>query len=344
MVDDEDNTIATSPVYETADERDKALEKTKRIMQLVCDTEGLHMIEHILLRPKGDEAVDDTSRRSGSIKTTYELIDVCLDECDTTLKFDSGNPPQYKFEITVLPPEKCIDKKRWKVALLKITGINNPIFQATFKEYEQASAFISTLRNIGSELESFKVFKSDSEMPLDKYFFRLLDENKKLVIESDKCYSAGGIDPVTKKRKFPDAEKSNPCSTVDAGINAWAEIQDVKKFLANEADLYCCEDPCDQNEDPYSFRVSFVLPCWPKRFRDKSFRRFVEQVIQSETPAHIHAKIYWLGVEQMRSYEEAWIEWLIETACNDVPDVALVNDFIKQVKQLKNCDEHCHHA
>jgi hypothetical protein len=111
--------------------------------------------------------------------------------------------------------------------------------------------------------------------------------------------------------------------------------------LAFELDLYCCEDPCDHNEDPYSFRVSFVLPCWSKRFRDKSFRNFVEKTIRSETPAHIHPKIYWLGIEQMRSFEVAWSEWLIEMACNDVPDIDITNEFILEVKALKNCDQPC---
>ena len=339
---DDGKTIACSPPFNTKEERDKAFEKTKAIMKLVCDTEGLHIIEHILLRPRGDEEVENKIK-PGFIK--YKLLDVCLDKCDLNIGANASPlPVLYKFDISVLKGADCIDNKRWLVQFRK-TNETIVIFEATFKEYEQASAFISRVREYGSELENFKVFKNDDDDTTNKYFFQLLDENRNIILESNYCYSDGGTDPVTKKKKFPDAKKRISCTgSIITTVNAWNQIQELKKFLAYELDLYCCEDACDNNEDPYSFRISFVLPCWTKRFRDKGFRRFVEKTIQSETPAHIHAKVYWLGVEQMRSYEDAWFEWLIETACNDVPDISLANDFITQVKQLKNCDEHCSHA
>lgn len=345
LVNEENKIIAASPAYLTEEERNKALVKAKKIMQLVCHTEGLHMIEHILLRPRGDEATEDASRPGPVIKTTYELFDVCLDECDATLIFNTGKTAGYKFEIKALPPEKCLDKKRWEVSLVNIKDRSRPILRTTFKEYEQASGFVSSVRNYGSELNNFSVFKNDDDNFPDAFFFRLFDENKKMIAESSKCYSTGGMDPVTRKKKFPDAEKNAGCNkdNTTTALSAWDEIKELKNVLADDVDLYCCEDPCNHNEDPYSFRVSFVLPCWPKRFRNKGFRRLVEQVIQSETPAHIGAKIYWLGIEQMRSFEDAWFEWMVEMAYNDVPDILLANDFIRQVKQLKNCDEHCHH-
>ena len=43
----------------------------------------------------------------------------------------------------------------------------------------------------------------------------------------------------------------------------------------------------------------------------------------------------------MRNYEEPYFNWVIEMACNDVPDIVICNDLIKQVNTLKNCDEHC---
>ncbi|MGY3794257.1 hypothetical protein [Aquimarina sp. 433] len=47
--------------------------------------------------------------------------------------------------------------------------------------------------------------------------------------------------------------------------------------------------------DPYSFRVSIILPGWTKRFGNKDFRRFAEQLIREELPAHVLAKICWIG-------------------------------------------------
>jgi hypothetical protein len=87
--------------------------------------------------------------------------------------------------------------------------------------------------------------------------------------------------------------------------------------------------------------LTFVLPCWPERFRDKGFRKFVEKVIHSETPAHIQANIFWLGITEMRDCEEAYFNWVIEMSANNVPDIGICNTLINQVIQLKNCDEHC---
>src|SRR5690606_24409845 len=43
-----------------------------------------------------------------------------------------------------------------------------------------------------------------------------------------------------------------------------------------------CED-CDSN-DPYSFRISIVLPAYAKRFFNMDFRRYCERIIRVETP------------------------------------------------------------
>lgn len=62
--------------------------------------------------------------------------------------------------------------------------------------------------------------------------------------------------------------------------------------------------------DPYSCRISFVLPAWPVRFADLDFRRFVEKTIRQETPAHILPKICWVDRKQMATFEQVYQRWL----------------------------------
>ena len=349
--------IATSPVYATEDLRNEAMKKAIKALKQVCHKEGMHMIEHILLRPKGDEEQETVDMKGKndpnplSVNILYELLDVCLDKCDLNVGANNPRiPVRYKFDVKLLKIHECTDNKRWQVAVKRIASpenilITNKTFESYNNPYEDpnnpysdASKFIASVRDYGSEFANFRIFKTD-ESPV-RYFFRLVDENEKTIFESETCYPAISNNPFFKKRDIKEAEKQNACT--DAGeTDIWKEIKWLKEYLAFEHDLYCCEDACDHNEDPYSFRVSFVLPCWPKRFRDKNFRRFVEKTIQSETPAHIHAKVYWLGIEQMRAFENTWFEWLVEMACNDVPDILIVNDFIKVVKDLKNCDQPC---
>ncbi|HAQ20928.1 MAG TPA: hypothetical protein DCR40_17100 [Prolixibacteraceae bacterium] len=56
----------------------------------------------------------------------------------------------------------------------------------------------------------------------------------------------------------------------------------------------CCCDDCEPL-DPYSFRVSVILPGWTERFSNIDFRNFMEDLIRKELPAHVLARICWIG-------------------------------------------------
>ncbi len=99
---------------------------------------------------------------------------------------------------------------------------------------------------------------------------------------------------------------------------------DVTKDIAPENTfLPICTDNCEGCEDidPYSFRVSIVLPGWTERYSNVDFRRFLEELIQKELPAHIVAKICWIGYpksydtkgeeNEMVELEEAYKAWLL---------------------------------
>ena len=60
-------------------------------------------------------------------------------------------------------------------------------------------------------------------------------------------------------------------------------------FCADDCSASCC------GIDPYSFRVSIVLPGYTQRFADIDFRNFMEELIREELPSHILAKICWVG-------------------------------------------------
>jgi hypothetical protein len=66
---------------------------------------------------------------------------------------------------------------------------------------------------------------------------------------------------------------------------------------------------CPEVRDPYSFRMSVVLPSWPARFRDLRFRRFVEETLRREAPAHVLLRICWVSHDQMRAFEQAYDAW-----------------------------------
>lgn len=73
----------------------------------------------------------------------------------------------------------------------------------------------------------------------------------------------------------------------------------------------CTDNDCeDCEQDPYSFRITVVLPGETLRFRNMDFRKQVENLIRQQTPAHIYPKICWVNNEQLAQFETAWKLWL----------------------------------
>ncbi|HET9440037.1 MAG TPA: hypothetical protein VFO52_07695 [Longimicrobiales bacterium] len=82
---------------------------------------------------------------------------------------------------------------------------------------------------------------------------------------------------------------------------------------ASDPFLPICADPnCTDcaDADPYSYRIHIVLPAFAGRFRDMEFRRWCEQVIREETPAHILPRICWIGRDDMAELERTYREWI----------------------------------
>ncbi len=70
------------------------------------------------------------------------------------------------------------------------------------------------------------------------------------------------------------------------------------KFPGDAVLPVCLETPCNMcgEEDPYSFRITYVMQGKLKPFSlDIDLRRFADKTIRRETPAHLLPKICWVG-------------------------------------------------
>lgn len=70
------------------------------------------------------------------------------------------------------------------------------------------------------------------------------------------------------------------------------------KFPGDALYPACADGPCTNcsDGDPYSFRLTFVMPGWTHPYNTNlDMRRFAGQVIQRETPSHLLPKICWVG-------------------------------------------------
>jgi hypothetical protein len=70
------------------------------------------------------------------------------------------------------------------------------------------------------------------------------------------------------------------------------------KFPGDALMAPCSDGPCTScdDADPYSFRLSFVMPGWTAPFNDNlELRGFADRTIAQELPAHLLAKVCWVG-------------------------------------------------
>ena len=86
---------------------------------------------------------------------------------------------------------------------------------------------------------------------------------------------------------------------------------------AAESWLAVCAEPdgtfCEPL-DPYSFRVSVVLPGYPTRCQNVDFRRYAERRLRLELPAHVLARICWVGRPELLAFEQKYQAWVLEQA------------------------------
>lgn len=102
----------------------------------------------------------------------------------------------------------------------------------------------------------------------------------------------------------------------------------------------CSEDCCLPN--PYSFKISVVLPGYTYRFSDVDFRNFAEDVIRQEIPSHILGKICWIGYRKdhivpndndLIDFEKDFRKFLIDKTQNKQDSLP---KFIKSLTKLNS--------
>lgn len=108
--------------------------------------------------------------------------------------------------------------------------------------------------------------------------------------------------------------------------------------------LHLCQPGTDSpmpdciHPDPYSLKITVVLPGWLAISSDMNWRRFLESRIRQEAPAHVGVKICWLNPVQMYHFENAYTKFtnalLAFKTCHAVPNKAVTDDYFKWLKEV----------
>jgi hypothetical protein len=100
------------------------------------------------------------------------------------------------------------------------------------------------------------------------------------------------------------------------------------KFPGDALYAACADATCStcDNADPYSFRLSFVMPGWSEPFNvNLDLRRFADRTIAEEIPSHLLAKVCWVANDGF-----------IENPCD--PVIAALADLLEAGGQGAACN------
>jgi hypothetical protein len=195
---------------------------------------------------------------------------------------------------------------------------------------------------------------------VDSYDKEALDDNRVVIVGAT----------LTLEHEDQFVERADAIGTIYDLVSRHAELLQSRE-LCNEEGFHVIEHvllrprstadplmtPCfgDDGEiceaDPYSFRVSVILPYWLHRFRDPERRAVVERTLREECPAHVYLKICWIANHKMMELDAAYERWLgsftdgratedsRRVHLGELIDVLLDLDNVYPAATLHDCDE-----
>jgi len=95
-------------------------------------------------------------------------------------------------------------------------------------------------------------------------------------------------------------------------VSSILTLDEVKERALRTLAYFCENTTCKGIANPYEFRATVVLPAWTQRARDFNYREFAEETIRLEAPAHVAVDIKWVNRAQMREFELCYRQWLMD--------------------------------
>jgi hypothetical protein len=259
-------------------ERGKAFD----YLQPAWDTDNVSGLEKRLARLAG---IDDFTRRFLFCLKTIEI------------QRTEDTPPKYFFEI----------KDETGSVLLKSS-----------KEYDTYPEIDKVSLKLSEVLADASAYQP-RDIAADQFSFEVVDESSNPLAVSGTIYP----DQTTRDDAIETTSAMMAEDCPDEGLHLVEHILLRPRFAPpavpgeEPEDTYqlftvCLGENCQfcGEEDPYSFRLTLVLPYWHTRFQSMEFRGYFETLARTEAPAHCMIKVCWVNNTLMNSFERAYKAWM----------------------------------
>ncbi|MEX0769193.1 MAG: hypothetical protein WD035_00565 [Balneolaceae bacterium] len=295
--------------------------------------EGLHLVEHILLRPRYNEHVFIPANHE-TLKDPDDLGEVKFKAVrDIVSTVMTGSKVRVGEDISA-------ELSSGMALTIEGTENNDGGYQVNSFEYKEEKGY-TEIKVSGGSLETVSepggklIYTIRTPVKSVDPENRILEmEGKVKIDEGDEFQIEGSAEDVN-DGTFRVESAGSAGSGTQLVIRAREEwIQD--RLIPIQIDPDC--EHC-QLENPYSYVATVVLPYWQGRFGNMDFRKFFERKIRFEAPAHIFLKICWVSNKQMREFEKCYKKWQVENARNETDKAALssaLNDLIDILYRLRN--------
>ncbi|MEP5340734.1 MAG: hypothetical protein ABJL44_00040 [Algibacter sp.] len=248
------------------------------------DTEGFHMVEHILLRPHVKYPYPFDSQYSAIEITKFEAVE----NTDYTRCFSNNHTLMEGEQIRIHESENYD-------GIYTVLGVTEDSFNIEIPFQE------SILGGFWQRTPDVRYFIRTA--PVVSFSVSLIEVDHTFCTTIGHNLQKGDRVELTGTTHY-DGEHE-----VMAITEAGFEIP--KTFV--EAQVGGRWMPLAMPKDPYSLQLTFVLPNWMERYQNESLKQFVEHTIQEETPAHIIAYIQWLDKPTMQLFDKGLHRFLEAT-------------------------------
>lgn len=210
---------------------------------------------------------------------------------------------------------------------IEIKSATNDILFKSKELFPSRDAALEEARKLIPQMRQEQTYAIDSSGGVGKVFYTL--RGRGATLQNDELFTdeAGAMRSILKIIERYDEILYTEKACNQEGMHLIEHLLLRPRSDQDELMATCLSPDCQfcGEEDPYSFRISVILPAWPERFNNLHFRALFERTLREECPAHIHARICWISNEQMMAVDQKYRAWIEARSHKDV-DEAYMRD------------------
>lgn len=220
-------------------------------------------------------------------------------------------------------------ERRWRLkdesGKIQLSSSTKFVDQDLYVSEQKAKAEIAVVKKYIATAARYQVKKET------KWVVNLTDETGEIIATRKQAFTTKALAEAARDEIITFSKKLLAADKIYVVEHLLLRPRNIPSLLFPEGDpllSICIPSTCDLcgDEDPYSFRITVVLSGETGIANSGiEFRRFAEQTIRTEIPAHLGVKICWVSNEQLIEFETVYCIWLAELAKLVPDDVQLHN-------------------